>query len=91
MAPRRTAEADLAAVRASSVRGVPWALMEHWGQSSLVAGDGTVGRGSGGMTYAAHEVLLDVESPGRGTVRLNGLQDLCTRRQPSSTRPLFAF
>lgn len=37
MAPRRTAEADLAAVRASSVRGVPWASMEHWGPSLLVA------------------------------------------------------
>jgi hypothetical protein len=29
MAPRRTASAALAAERASSVRGVPWALMEH--------------------------------------------------------------
>jgi len=30
MAPRRTASAALAAERASAVRGVPWASMEHW-------------------------------------------------------------
>ncbi len=38
MAPSRTASADLAAARASSVRGVPWASMEQpprrWGWKS---------------------------------------------------------
>jgi hypothetical protein len=29
MAPRRTASAAFAAERVSSVRGVPWASMEH--------------------------------------------------------------
>lgn len=33
MAPRRTASADWAALRAESVRGEPVASMEHWGFS----------------------------------------------------------
>lgn len=45
MAPRRTASADLAAVRASDVRGVPWASIEHWKIS---------GECFGGRVYARH-------------------------------------
>lgn len=37
MAPRRTASADLAAARASSVRGEPVLSMEHYGETAEVS------------------------------------------------------
>ena len=36
MAPRRTASAAFAAESVSSVRGVPWASMEHWRERGLL-------------------------------------------------------
>lgn len=88
MAPRRTAEAALAASRASSVRGVPWALMEHWRAPQLLVGGSAKRRGDLRIrTYTAHQMLLDVETPGRRAVCLNGLEHL---HHISVSGPLFA-
>jgi hypothetical protein len=61
MAPKMTASAALAAARASSVRGSPWASMEAWRREEWVSGFRRgIQEGSSG-TYTSKRVFFDVE------------------------------
>jgi hypothetical protein len=69
MAPRRTASAFLAAVRASSVNGEPVASMEAWNSQQLSFG--CVDRV---YTHTTKQVVLQIESDTAGL--LDDTEDL---------------